>query len=475
MANNTIYPYGTGGQLPSGITIADDLNTNRGDVALSAKQGKILGDIALPLDSVAPKGYSSPPGRQDVDLSGVSFYNKTPGAGPLTTRALSNTIAIPSSATGLHLTVSSGYYAIIYYLRQDGTWDSDVDSSGAFSEDCYCAKPTTYNSGGVWLYLRKGDGSVDITTTEAKNCITQLYWDVPDEYYLPIASKEMAQKTISILFVGNSLTQDAVSYVPWLIRNLYPNLSFKFYMWYNGGYTLAQQYSKFTSNGKAEIFSVCENATGWTNYNNSMTMQAVLSAYEFDIVCMQEYFNYKATYVDADLADFNNCITYIKSNYAKKFRVVTLFHAPKRSSADSIFNITKSGNQLILRKTIAEDMMAPGVAVYRALSTSLDSLGDQGHLSPDGTHTQEGLPCLLQAFVVFKWIMRQLAVPISIANCPLQMTSTIYSGINVPGPNLGTGVIQGTDAQNILSQDVAIGADNEGRGIVSSAFEQIGW
>lgn len=470
MANNTIYPYGTGGQLPSGITIADDLNTNRGDVALSAKQGKILGDIALPLDSVAPKGYSSPPGRQDVDLSGVSFYNKTPGAGTATIRALSNTIAVPSSATGLHLTVSSGYYAIIYYLRQDGTWDSGVDSSGSFSEECYCAKPTTYNSGGVWLYLRKGDGSANITTTEAKNCITQLYWDVPDEYYLPIASEEMAQKTISVLFVGNSLTQDAVSYVPWLIRNLYPNLSFKFYMWYNGGYTLGQQYTKFSNNQACEIFSVCENTNAWTNYNNSMTMAQILSEYTFDIVCFQEYFNYKSTFVEADLVDFNNCLSYIRSNYGKNFRVATLLHAPKRSSATSIFNLTKSGNQLILQKTDADMLIAPGVAVYRALSTDLDNLGDQGHLSPDGTHTQEGLPCLLQAFVVFKWIMGELSIPISIVNCQLRMTTSIYNTLNIPGPNLGTGVIQGTDAQNALAQDVAVQAEAEGRGIEMDAL-----
>lgn len=45
MANNTIYPFGPGGQTPINIPIADDLNTNRADVALSAKQGKILNEV----------------------------------------------------------------------------------------------------------------------------------------------------------------------------------------------------------------------------------------------------------------------------------------------------------------------------------------------------------------------------------------------------------------------------------------------
>lgn len=52
MANNTIYPYGTGGQLPSGIAIVNDLTTGGADKALSAEMGKILGELVkeFPLD-----------------------------------------------------------------------------------------------------------------------------------------------------------------------------------------------------------------------------------------------------------------------------------------------------------------------------------------------------------------------------------------------------------------------------------------
>ena len=40
-------------------------------------------------------------------------------------------------------------------------------------------------------------------------------------------------------------------------------------------------------------------------------------------------------------------------------------------------------------------MIPNGIAVYKALATDLNTLGDNGELTPDGTHTQEGLPCLL--------------------------------------------------------------------------------
>lgn len=275
-------------------------------------------------------------------------------------------------------------------------------------------------------------------------------------------------REISILFVGNSLTQDGIAYLPYLLTHFYPGIKFRFYIWYNGGYTLGQQYSKFTADTACEIFSVAENASAWTNSNNTVKMSAVLSTYRFDIVCMQEYFNYKTGYTDT--TDWDNCAAYIQSHYTggNGLEFISLFHAPKRDNAESIFQLTETGNGLILQTTQADDMIPIGMAVYRALSTDLDSLGDQGHLSPDGTHTQEGLPCLLQTYTALLWLLDRLGLSRNIYGLPFKMTAAIYAGINVPGPNLGTGVIEGTDAQNLLAQKVAILAYKEGKAFVAN-------
>lgn len=47
MANKTIYPYGVGGETPSGIDIVDDLTTGGSDKALSAEQGKNLAEYVF--------------------------------------------------------------------------------------------------------------------------------------------------------------------------------------------------------------------------------------------------------------------------------------------------------------------------------------------------------------------------------------------------------------------------------------------
>lgn len=280
------------------------------------------------------------------------------------------------------------------------------------------------------------------------------------------------RKSFSILFVGNSLTQDGISYLPYMLKTYYPEISFKIYMWYHGGYTLAQHYQDFVNGVDAQIFSVAENNVTWSNYagNTGKNMEEVLSQYTFDIVCLQEYFNYKASYTESDLADWNNCRDYIAEHYTggNGLEFITLFHAPLRSDADNVFNLTKQGIALTMQKTICDDVIANGIAVYRALSTELDNLGDEGHLSPDGTHTQEGLPCLLQTYVTMCWLFDRFGMAKSVYGCPMRMTTAIYNTLSVPGANLGTGVITGTDAENLLAQEVAIKAYKEGKALTLS-------
>lgn len=286
------------------------------------------------------------------------------------------------------------------------------------------------------------------------------------------------KKSISILFVGNSLTQDGIAYLPYMLKNYYPEVDFNLYMWYIGGSTLSGHYSNFTSAGKAEIFSVAENNESWTNFAKSKTMESVLSTYKFDIVCMQEYFNYKTEYTEA--TDWNNCRDYIVNNYkgGNALEFISLFHAPLRKDGYDVHEVykrTEEGNALILQTTISEDIIPNGIAVYRALDTNLNTLGDLGQLSPDGTHTQEGLPCLLQTYVTLCWLFDRLGINKSVYGHPMRMNTTIYNKISVPGANLGSGVIQGTDAQNLLAQEVAIKAYKEGKQFLMKNLYPFDW
>ena len=388
-----------------------------------------------------------------------------PGYGYVNTDHAIHTVA-NGTVKKIKVDSDTSYYVTTSFIGADAVFPliAYFDSSDDFISYEYMNQPNVETaikdqllnipSGASWFYVNSRPGDSIIYTIEDPEVSLA-------EFEKKIGTKNSHE--VSILFIGNSLTQDGIAYLPYLLKNYYPDIKFKFYIWYNGGYTLAQQYTKFTNNEYCEIFSIAEDTATWTNM--VLRMSDVLSMYQFDIVCLQEYFNYKTSYTDTDLTDWNNCRNYITSNYTggNGLEFVTLFHAPKRDDAQSIFNLAVAGNCLELQKTIADDMIPNGIAVYRALSTDLDNLGDQGHLSPDGTHTQEGLPCLLQTYVTACWLFDRFGIARSVYGCPMRMTTAIYNSINVPGPNLGTGVITGTDAQNLLAQEVAIQAYKEGK------------
>jgi len=282
-----------------------------------------------------------------------------------------------------------------------------------------------------------------------------------------------SRRSLRVLFVGNSLTQDGIAYLPYLLKTFFsPAISFKLYMYYNGGYTLAQQYAQMTEETPCQTFSSAEDNVTWSNSRNAVNMKTILAEREFDIVCLQDYFNYKDSYTDSDIQVWNNCRDYIVENYTggNSLHFISLFHAPKRDTADSVYAMTVTGNLKILQDTIADDIIPNGMAVYRALSSDLDSLGDESHLSPDGTHTQEGLPCLLQTYVTLLWIFDRFGMPYGIYGLPFKMTTDIYNTLDVPGANLGTGVIEGTDAQNLLAQEIATMAFKDGKKLVQQAL-----
>lgn len=75
MANKTVYPYGTGGSLPSSIGIINDVTTGGADKALSAEQGKVLQEeiegVSSEYSAVLVNGIFPPPVGY---ANGLVFY-----------------------------------------------------------------------------------------------------------------------------------------------------------------------------------------------------------------------------------------------------------------------------------------------------------------------------------------------------------------------------------------------------------------
>ena len=86
MSDITVYPFGQNVQLPSGYPIADDLNTDSAQKALSAKQGKRLGDRVIDKistvlsSSLTEQNYTIKSGTPPTWQSGKHYaFPVTPG------------------------------------------------------------------------------------------------------------------------------------------------------------------------------------------------------------------------------------------------------------------------------------------------------------------------------------------------------------------------------------------------------------
>lgn len=88
MANETIYPFGQGGNLPSGYPIVNDYHTGGADKAVSAEVGKEIGETVFGSDEI----------RKQIDLSNLSVIEGGIAAGKFWT----------DSGTSVLLPVSPG-------------------------------------------------------------------------------------------------------------------------------------------------------------------------------------------------------------------------------------------------------------------------------------------------------------------------------------------------------------------------------
>lgn len=120
MANQTVYPYGTGGELPSSIGIINDLTTGGVNKALSAEMGKTLNGNLTQLG-------------QEVRTNFIQYVGWMSGATGAYTNASTNSfIVIPISTSGVKYIVRKGANNVqMAFLKSfDGIPASTFDITG---------------------------------------------------------------------------------------------------------------------------------------------------------------------------------------------------------------------------------------------------------------------------------------------------------------------------------------------------------
>lgn len=208
MANKTVYPFGTGGQLPSSIGIINDITTGGANKALSAEMGKILGDVVFP--------------ETEIDLTELTVRDCSLGSGKKWIKG------DDASHPGKHIAipiVAGGKYRITCKTSQStGGWYGWLTSS--YSPPVSNGQTTTYASGVDRVWLLTGS-TVQIAPADASWLIIcpvdgagkSSTWSVSDVENRTNAVDELLQKV-------NELDENKLDIAEYGERYIYPDFVF---------------------------------------------------------------------------------------------------------------------------------------------------------------------------------------------------------------------------------------------------------
>lgn len=160
MSNNTIYPYGTNGELPSSIGIVNDLITGGADKALSAEQGVVLSLYSTEelIDSL--DGFSTWENNANTRYRLYSSFENN-------SSSVEAAVYIPNFITA----------QLLFLTRYDASTGvmqpEDVTASTDFSNGDISLVNTDSRASILLINMKHSDNS-EISSTEKQNLLQQI-------------------------------------------------------------------------------------------------------------------------------------------------------------------------------------------------------------------------------------------------------------------------------------------------------------
>lgn len=315
---------------------------------------------------------------------------------------------------------------------------------------------TSESSAGVGMYVKK---------IGQYGRVPQLERDVDE------LRKQSSSKSLKILCFGNSFTQDSMSYVPSIMRNVAPNIDLTIGMAVIGGCPLIQHLANFTKTSLSldgttyspinYSYQKSMGGGAWTAV--SADVDTMLADEKWDIVTFQQ----NGGTADKDFEVYYAPYIYplIKSLFGKLQRNVKVgwlsIHGTYNNTSEALFQHWKNvvANTERVVGTSAVSVVFPyGTAVQNLRTVaSINLLGDTGYLLADGGHLQDGIGCLCAAYCNTLKLLQLVGEEArGIIGEPTRITDQFLTDNNIQGTNLGTsGAIIGMTDENVYLAQIA--------------------
>lgn len=226
-------------------------------------------------------------------------------------------------------------------------------------------------------------------------------------------ARHVVTDTLRVLSIGNSFSLDALSYVPFIMKAVAPQVYLKLDIMYIGGGSLNEFYNALDSTTWAPvddgtptsfIHYWSHGAKPWDACRD-VPMTSVINSHPWDIIVLQQQSNASRDYSTYQ-PYLNQIIDWIDEKVTLEHQYAWLITpsypdnlprlAPDTTSVQMFERILECVRN-VQNDTGIELLLPCGTAIQNARTTPLDSLGDLGHLF-DYLHLQEGIPCLIEAY-----------------------------------------------------------------------------
>jgi len=281
------------------------------------------------------------------------------------------------------------------------------------------------------------------------------------------------RKRIKVLCFGNSFTEDSMGYVPFILKNLTPDLELTLAIAYIGGCPLIQHCVNITKQcmtlGSTTYYEMpytlhisMPGEEKWFSESN-LYAEEILLKQDWDVITFQQ----NGSNVDSDWDTFY--VPYIYSIHKSIFNVVSKpvklgwlsVHSSYRKSFAGLLEKWEGSmvNTQKIEELTGNQVLFPyGTAIQNLRTTPLVDLGDGGFLMADTAHLHEGIGCLSAAYVN-AIIIAELAGynNVSIIGETTRPSKEWCSNVNIPAPNYGTNTkdVVGITENNIYTAQIA--------------------
>lgn len=278
---------------------------------------------------------------------------------------------------------------------------------------------------------------------------------------LDVAKLANRKRKIKILAIGNSYSRDNYSYVPKLMENL-ADVDVTFGILYKGSCTLKQHFGIWNVEGDYPAYDKYTTSAGRWTTTNTYNCVAALNEENWDIITLQQQSSDSRDYntFQPYLNDLHNLLLKKSSHNFKLAWLMTMAYPTGYSglgsdTSDGMFAKIVSAAKAAMNGSCLEFLIPCGTATQNARHTSLDSLGDFGHLSYEGLHLQEGVPCLISNYVAALVFLEKMGFGYKGINAnKIRPTQVWINHLNIPEKNgYSVGV---SDVNCLLAQKCAL-------------------